>query len=163
MASRKLNYSRKVGMNYKCSRCRKQLPMERFSPQPRSKGPRCLSYWCKACVTRSGRLRRKKNPKMFRERERLWREKNRTRLKERYDPAKRRKYNRAMIEKYPGKYRARYKSRYLTPGRRKNCQSCRKPHKLEKHHTDYRKPMSVIWLCYPCHVKHHTKMGTSIE
>lgn len=34
------------------------------------------------------------------------------------------------------------------------CQACgcsNREHRIEAHHSDYRKPMDVIWLCTPCH------------
>jgi hypothetical protein len=36
------------------------------------------------------------------------------------------------------------------------CTQCRKlTNDLEKHHPDYNKPLAVMWLCYPCHLKKH--------
>jgi len=34
-----------------------------------------------------------------------------------------------------------------------DCISCET--KLEMHHEDYAKPLAVIWLCRPCHLKRH--------
>lgn len=37
------------------------------------------------------------------------------------------------------------------------CQHCDKKVKLQMHHTDYSKPLDVIWLCTACHGVAHRK------
>ena len=37
------------------------------------------------------------------------------------------------------------------------CEDCGKKTKLQKHHADYSKPLSVEWLCTKCHGKRHWK------
>lgn len=34
------------------------------------------------------------------------------------------------------------------------CQHCGAS-KVEGHHEDYSKPLMVVWLCRPCHARHH--------
>lgn len=36
------------------------------------------------------------------------------------------------------------------------CQKCNKKCKTQGHHTDYLKPLEVIWLCSSCHAKIRT-------
>jgi hypothetical protein len=35
---------------------------------------------------------------------------------------------------------------------KENCEICNSTHRIEAHHADYRKRLSVIWLCKICHV-----------
>ena len=35
------------------------------------------------------------------------------------------------------------------------CQSCNTESKIHSHHSDYRKPLEVKWLCVICHEGHH--------
>lgn len=42
---------------------------------------------------------------------------------------------------------------------RGDCEKCGWVGKTQAHHEDYLKPLDVIWLCPPCHRKHH---GTQI-
>ena len=35
------------------------------------------------------------------------------------------------------------------------CEACLEPGMLHGHHHDYSKPLSVVWLCPPCHAKAH--------
>ncbi len=36
-------------------------------------------------------------------------------------------------------------------GDKEACQICNRPGPLSRHHSDYAKPLSVIWLCKVCH------------
>lgn len=38
------------------------------------------------------------------------------------------------------------------------CERCKMNIKLEGHHTDYSKPLQVMWLCRKCHLKEHNKL-----
>jgi hypothetical protein len=38
-----------------------------------------------------------------------------------------------------------------------NCQGCNRQTKLSGHHTDYTKPLIVIWLCSSCHKLKHSQ------
>lgn len=40
-----------------------------------------------------------------------------------------------------------------------NCSVCGEEDFLEGHHTDYSKPLDVIWVCKPCHTKIHNSSG----
>lgn len=63
-------------------------------------------------------------------------------------------YDRTHKLNYPGKARARTKvSNAVRDGKliKKPCY-CGKI-KVEAHHTDYRKPLSVIWLCHRHHLE----------
>jgi hypothetical protein len=37
------------------------------------------------------------------------------------------------------------------------CEDCGQQKKLTGHHTDYKKPLDVQWLCYLCHAQRHRK------
>ena len=61
-------------------------------------------------------------------------------------------YQRQIRKRNPGKYRARMAvSNAIRAGRlvRQSCQECGA--KAQAHHTDYRRPLFVKWLCF----KHH--------
>jgi len=36
-----------------------------------------------------------------------------------------------------------------------SCVKCLRPCKPQAHHTDYSKPLFVMWLCRPCHLQEH--------
>ena len=62
-------------------------------------------------------------------------------------------------QKYPEKYKARTKvGNDLRLGKLKrpdSCSVCGSSAKLEAHHTDYSKPLELVWTCTPCHKKIH--------
>ena len=39
------------------------------------------------------------------------------------------------------------------------CEMCMKKEKLHGHHTNYKKPLEVIWLCVSCHSTIHAKVA----
>ena len=43
------------------------------------------------------------------------------------------------------------------------CEVCKEPSKLHGHHDDYSKPLSVRWLCSPCHHVWHRKNGAGLN
>lgn len=62
-------------------------------------------------------------------------------------------YQRVSRLKNPGKHKARRKIMYaIRSGKiiRNPCEICGDS-KSEAHHTDYRKPLQVIWLCFQHH------------
>jgi hypothetical protein len=69
-------------------------------------------------------------------------------------------YQREMRRRFPGKFRARNKvNNEVRAGRiiKKPCESCGNP-KSQAHHTDYRKPLSIIWLCRKHHLEKEGKV-----
>lgn len=39
-----------------------------------------------------------------------------------------------------------------------DCAWCGRRHeRIEGHHPDYARPLMVVWLCRPCHLRHHAE------
>jgi len=59
------------------------------------------------------------------------------------------------IKKHPEKQKARLALNYALKNgvlnKPKCCMNCKKRNKLEAHHHDYGMPLTVVWLCRPCH------------
>ena len=114
----------------------------------------------------------RKNRDRKNENERKWR-----REKMKNDPEYRekiRKHSQAMYRKHKAKrllysslqenterQKARHELRYALRKRKivrpVKCDSCNNVGKVEGHHSDYSKPLSVIWLCRSCHELIHHK------
>ena len=43
------------------------------------------------------------------------------------------------------------------------CSVCNKRTTIQAHHDDYTKPLSVIWLCPPCHAQRHVMLAEPRE
>lgn len=68
--------------------------------------------------------------------------------------------NNKTIKKYPGKQRSRIKFRSaVIQGKIKYepCKVCGETKNIQAHHTDYRKPYNVIFLCRQHHYDIHSK------
>ena len=111
---------------------------------------------CKACTKRDVK-KRWQNPEA-RERIRLYE-------KERQQDPKRR----AKLTEYKKRSRAKLKGAYRAYKRiasavrsgkitKKPCETCG-VQKVEGHHTDYRKPLSVKWLCTKHHLEEHGRVS----
>ena len=76
------------------------------------------------------------------------------------DPERKRKaaeYQRIRRARFPGKYKARQAvSNAVRDGRltKQPCEVCGST-KVQAHHDDYRKPLSVRWFCF----KHHREVA----
>lgn len=65
-------------------------------------------------------------------------------------------HERYMQQKYPEKYRARELAKAHKDKIKKSaCERCGTKEKLHMHHPDYSRPLDVVTLCPPCHVKAH--------
>ena len=93
--------------------------------------------------------------------------------RDKYIEAKRkyRQKNKDKTSKYSRRYReqhredtnfkikaiARQTARNKIKTKYANCENCGIYTKIEKHHSDYSKPLRVIFLCVACHHKRHRK------
>ncbi|MAH43195.1 hypothetical protein CL614_05770 [archaeon] len=71
------------------------------------------------------------------------------------------KYNYSYRDKFPERYSAHKKVfRAIKAGKLKRsaCKDCDSLVSIQGHHSDYSKPLEVIWLCSPCHKKLHIKL-----
>lgn len=79
--------------------------------------------------------------------------------------AKQARHNEIYRNRYPLKYKAKNAvSNAVAAGKLKSlpCLHCGAL-KTEAHHPDYSKPLDVLWLCRPCHVKEHLKQRKKTE
>lgn len=71
------------------------------------------------------------------------------------------RYRRRFLAKSPHKARVHritqsaIRSGRLIPA---PCETCGATDRIHAHHDNYRKPLSVRWLCQPCHNRHHAKL-----
>ena len=118
-------------------------------------------YRCLPCKRAEAQLWRQENKEHIAEYRREWRKNNLAKVlasnrkcaKKRYHrlKAQGRKYERPFL-KSEAKRLAYNAIRRGEIVRSKRCQKCKNPRKLlHAHHHDYSKPLSVIFLCPPCH------------
>lgn len=135
-----------------CFKCKARKPLSSF-----------YKHWkmadghlgkCKSCTKKDVSENYKNNRDHYAEYERS-----------RFQNPERKKYALEQQRKrrlvYPGKYRAvNAVSNAIRDGRitRGPCEVCGEE-KAQAHHDDYRKPLSVRWLCRKHHLEHHGKMA----
>lgn len=150
----------------KCSRCKQEKNYEGFYKDAKAKDG--FNSICKLCRLQMDRDRRKNDP--------VWVEKrkvqnsefhyqNRDAIAERKKEwlnsengkklhrasAKRRKENNVDKRKAHGAVERAVRNGLLV--KPKKCQLCNSTKRIEAHHHDYRKTLSVLWVCKKCHVK----------
>ena len=137
-----------------CFKCRRRKPIEQFYKHSQM-GDGHLNK-CKSC-TKKDVKRRYHDPEA---RKRII-EYERQRFN---DPARKEKiklYQSRMRQQNRGKYRARQKvSNSIRYGKlhRKPCEVC-SDQQSEAHHTDYRKPLQITWLCRKHHLEAEGKVA----
>lgn len=66
--------------------------------------------------------------------------------------------NVVRVQRDPQAHRARslfgYHVRVGNIIRPAHCSDCGQPGRIQGHHTDYSKPLDVVWLCQRCHRRH---------
>jgi hypothetical protein len=114
---------------------------------------------CKLCMKKVASSNERKEIK------RVWRDKNRESLRvqrKKYydaDPERYIRHARSNQLKYPEKLSARQALRHAIEAgkaiRPDKCASCGKVCTVHGHHTDYERPLKVVWLCPVCHSRVH--------
>jgi len=148
----------------KCSRCGESKSLELFGSNKRNKDG--LDTYCKPCKrikTNEWRAKNtEKSKKLSREsktrqRERDGEEVTRSKWNEWYakNAERRAAYERARHD--PTQARAQNElNKAVREGRvvrPTHCEKCGREKRVDGHHTDYSKPLVVIWLCRSCHRK----------
>jgi len=136
----------------KCFKCQKKKPLSSFYKHSRMADG--LLGKCKECCKKDVADNYRANREHYAEYER-----KRFLRPERKLAAS--LYQKLRKKRNPGKERARYAvSNALRDGRleRLACEICGET-KSQAHHEDYRKPLSVRWLCRPHHLEAHGKVA----
>ena len=152
-----------------CFKCSRTLPVTDFYRHPQMADG--FLGKCKECAksdVRSNRSRRREQYVEYERQRQL--QIDRREQQSRYqkeargrDPERFYRYQKEARERDPEKYAARTAvGNAIRDGRltRKPCESCGDA-ATEAHHDDYSKPLSVRWLCFRCHRKHHGQVVSS--
>jgi len=131
----------------RCTECGRILPLSEFNKCRRN--PDGLQDKCRECFSRYNKAHYAKNSARIKENVMRYKQENpqnvfQTRLK--------------TCEKNPTMINAQkvvdeaIKAGIITrPHTCSGCGCSDKEHRIEAHHSDYSKPLDVVWLCTPCH------------
>ena len=135
----------------RCSICKEEKELNEFNKRKGSKDG--LQKECRICQKQYYQ-RNKEKIKAYKNQYYL---RNKERRRE-YS----KEYNKDYHRRNPEKYKARQKlNKAVQRGKIHKplyCSSCDSDKHLEAHHTDYSKPLEVMWLCRTCHRELHNKM-----
>lgn len=136
-----------------CFKCERRKPLTEFYKHPRMADGHLGK--CKSCAKADVQQNYRANIDHYREYER-------ERFKDPERKASVQKYQRARRARSPGRDRARTAvTNAIRDGRlvRGPCEVCGTTKRVHGHHDDYRKPLSVRWLCFKHHMEHHGKVA----
>lgn len=134
-----------------CCRCEKEKPLTRFFKNRRSKDG--LTYHCADCANSWNRATYARDRERIQATNKKWRENNQDKHREAHNMATRKyEINNPKIRYAQVRVRESLKQRKLA---KKGCEVCLKIYGIEApahaHHSDYNKPLELLWLC----PKHH--------
>lgn len=126
-----------------CFKCGRELDMDGFYKHKRMSDGHANK--CKECALLDDRLRRERNGDLIRLRDRTY---------------KRSKVSKSIcytnrVEKLRARCALSYAIRRGRITKGMFCERCWSTGRIHGHHTDYSKPLSVIWLCPLCHAQAH--------
>lgn len=131
----------------KCSKCGRELPLTDFNKNRNSKDG--LQEACRSCFSKYNRERYAKNREKIKSDVKDYRKNNpenvfdtRMRICEK---------NPTMVNAQKAVYEAVKAGIIERPRHCSGCGCSDEEHRIEAHHSDYSKPLDVIWLCTPCH------------
>lgn len=162
------NKCKKDGLCVYCKIC-KSLESKKYNKENREKCADKLRRW------------REKNPNKNKEYSTTYREKNNDKIVARRRRPEAREKMKILVKKWQEKNKERVnenlrrwkKDNRFTENARSlvakairrgkiirphKCSQCKKECIPDGHHTDYSKPLEVIWLCKICHMKGHGKL-----
>lgn len=127
-----------------CKKCGEAKPLDEFYAQKGTFDGRMGK--CKCCVRAAVSLHRLLNI----ERVRAY---DRERASLPHRAALRAAIVRRWRKQHPGRQAAHNKVNKSGLDKPDSCQSCGLKTRVEGHHENYSRPLDVMWLCKPCHVK----------
>lgn len=150
-------------MRKKCTKCNVEKDTKHFYKQ--SKGLYGCTGECKECRKERTRNYKKRFPDKVAIKDRIYSQK----LKSKYGQSHSRRSHirlaeRSIIgfERYAEKKMQtlaacllNYAIRIKLVDKPSTCTLCKKKKDIQGHHTDYSKPLQVIWVCVECHSKFH--------
>ncbi len=136
-----------------CFKCARQLPLSEFYKHPKMADGHLGK--CKDCAKTDVRENHRARFEYYQEYEAV-----------RAKTPKRKLLNKRITDEDRANWPERYKARYtltnaIRDGRIEKpctCSRCREEFPLRRihaHHTDYSKPLDVLWLCVRCHKLEH--------
>lgn len=156
-------------MKKECNKCKKILPIEQF--YKRDTSPDGYKNECKVCKSKRARQYRLDHPNLIKQQKALEYKNNKQACDARNkkwikdNPLKRKniikksnkKHHASVLARRNFNNSLRYKNFKRPP-----CQICNTPH-AEAHHSDYSKPLEVVWLCRSHHAAWHRVFLTEQE
>ena len=135
-------------MAKRCFKCKKKKPLHMFYKHPRMRDGHLGK--CQSCTKKDVRMRYRVNKPARQEYER-------SRFQTPGRNSDHAEYQRLRRMRFPGKVAAKYAvSNAIRDGRLKRlpCEMCGDPNS-QAHHDDYRKKLTVRWLCFKHHRAEH--------
>ncbi|MBI2110670.1 hypothetical protein HYT51_02725 [Candidatus Woesearchaeota archaeon] len=140
------------GKKKKCSHCKKVKTINSFYKNKSTIDG--LEYGCKKCSSLFNKKYRNKSRDKIRDKKKEWNRNNKIRVSTYHKNW--RKNNRELNNYH---HLARKKLHYAVQAGKVIKQPCSKcKEKAEAHHSNYNKPLDVIWLCHKHHMELHKRI-----